>query len=235
MDTRKVLKNTAIGLAAGAGAALAGYATLVAMNRANYGKVKPPKHGATDALLDRFMPDPEVAERHAIYVNAPADVAMATAKELELMKSPVIRAIIRARELVLGGEPDTRPHPEGLLEQVLSIGWVVLAEQPGREIVMGAVTQPWIANPVFRPVPAEEFAAFDEPDYVKIVWTLRADPIDDRRSIFRTETRARATDTRARTRFRNYWSFVAPGVELIRMALLPALKRQAEARRPVAA
>lgn len=235
MDGRKVLKNTAIGLAAGAGAAVAGYAALVAINRARYGKVKSPTGAARDSLLDRFMPDPEVAERHAIYVNAPADVVIEAAKDLELMKSPVVRAIIRARELVLGGEPDTRPHPSHLLEQMLSIGWVVLAEQPGREVVLGAVTQPWVANPVFRSVPADEFAAFDEPDYVKIAWTLCAKPIDDRRSIFRTETRARATDARAKTRFRNYWSLVAPGVELIRLALLPSVKWQAEQRTRVAA
>jgi hypothetical protein len=56
-----------------------------------------------------------------------------------------------------------------------SLGWGVLAEVPGGEIVMGAVTKPWTANPVFRALPPDAFATFDEPDYVKIVWTLRAD------------------------------------------------------------
>jgi hypothetical protein len=51
----------------------------------------------------------------------------------------------------------------------------VLAEVPGREVVVGAVTQPGYSNVVFRPLPPEEFIAFREPDYVKIVWTLRAD------------------------------------------------------------
>jgi hypothetical protein len=32
-------------------------------------------------------------------------------------------------------------------------------------------------------------AAFNDPDYVKIVWTLRADPVDATHSVFRTETR----------------------------------------------
>ena len=68
-----------------------------------------------------------------------------------------------------------------------SIGWGVLAEVTGREIVMGAVTQPWRANVVFRPLPPGEFSAFKEPDYVKVVWTLRADPAGTSRSIFRTE------------------------------------------------
>ena len=142
----------------------------------------------------------------------------------------MIRAIIKARELALGGEPDARPHPATLLEQMQSIGWVVLAERPGREIVLGSVTRPWETAPVFRSIPPAEFREFAEPGYVKIAWTLSVDPIDDKRSTFHTETRVCTTDHDAREHFRNYWSFVAPGVELIRVAMLRPLKRAAETR-----
>ena len=50
-----------------------------------------------------------------------------------MLSSPLIRGIFRARELALGGTPDARQHPTALLDQMLSIGWVVLAERPGRE------------------------------------------------------------------------------------------------------
>ena len=230
MKGRQIIKNAATGVAAAAAMAAAGYAALVVFNRAKYGKVKGCADGAEHSLLDQFIPDPEIAEHHQIDVNAPADVVMATAKEMEFLKSPVIRAIVKARELALGGEPDTREHPTALLDQMLSIGWVILAERPGREIVLGAVTQPWQAAPVFRPVPAGEFRDFAEPGYVKIAWTLAADPIDETRSRFRTETRACTTDADARRRFRTYWSFVAPGVEVIRMAMLQPLRCAAEKR-----
>jgi len=65
---------------------------------------------------------------------------------------------------------------------------------------------------------------------VKIVWTLRADRVDDERSIFHTETRVCTTDAEARARFRKYWSYVAPGVILIRGAILRPLRRAAEQR-----
>ena len=125
-------------VAATAAIAAAGYAALVVFNRAKYGKVKGPADGAKDSLLDQFIPDPGVVEHHQIDIDAPADVVMATAREMELLKSPVIRAIVKARELALGGEPDKREHPTALLDQMLSIGWVVLAERPGREMVLGA-------------------------------------------------------------------------------------------------
>jgi hypothetical protein len=79
-------------------------------------------------------------------------------------------------------------------------------------------------------VPAGEIEAFREPGYAKIAWSLRADPVGDDRSIFHTETRVSTTDREAREHFRRYWSFVAPGVALIRIAMLRPLKRDAERR-----
>lgn len=230
MTARQMLKYTKFGVAAGAALAAAGYGAMVVMNRAKYGGAQGLTDPGKDSLLDRFIPEPEVLEHHQIAIHAPADVVLATAKEMELLKSPVVRAIIRARELALGGEPDARLHPAGLLAQMISIGWVVLSERAGREVVLGAVTQPWDAKPVFRSIPADQFREFAEPGYVKIAWTLRADPIDHEHSIFHTETRVCTTDTDARDRFRTYWSFVAPGVELIRLAMLRPLRRSAERR-----
>ena len=230
MTPREIIKNTARGLAVGAGLAAIGYGAMVAYHRARYGRVKGSAPAAEDSLIDNFIPEPEVVEHHQIGVSAPADVVLDTAKDLEVMNSPVIRAVFRLRELALGGEPDTRPHPTRLLPQMQSIGWVVLAEIPGREIVFGTVTQPWQAAPVFRSIPAAEFRDFAEPGYVKIVWTLRAEPIGESRSVFHTETRVCTTDAEARDRFRRYWSFVAPGVELIRLVMLRPLKHDAERR-----
>jgi hypothetical protein len=62
------------------------------------------------------------------------------------------------------------------------------------------------------------------------VWTLRVDPVGESRSVFHTETRVCTTDADARNRFRRYWSFVAPGVELIRLVMLQPLKHDAERR-----
>jgi hypothetical protein len=136
--------------------------------------------------------------------------------------------IFKARQILLGSEPDAAARPRGLLALTKSIGWGVLAEIPGREVVMGAVTQPWRANVVFRPLAPDEFAAFNEPDHVKIAWTLRADALSPNGSIFRTETRAVATDAAARAKFRRYWSLLSPGIIVIRWASLRPLKARAE-------
>jgi len=142
----------------------------------------------------------------------------------------VVRAVIRAREILLGATPDTRRHSGGLLAETQSLGWGVLAEVPERQIVVGAVTKPWEANVTFRALPPDQFAAFNEPGYVKIAWTIRADAISETESVFRTETRAIATDPDARTRFRRYWSFLSPGIIVIRWALLDPVRSEAERR-----
>ena len=217
-------------VAAGLGVAAATYAGSAAFTWYRYGTPRPGAPDEVDPLLDRFMATYEVVERHNVRVRAPAEITLTAAYEQNLLGSPVIRAIFRARELALGSTPDERARPRALLPQMLALGWGVLAEVPGREIVMGAVTKPWDPNPRFRAIDPEHFAAFDEPDYVKIVWSLRADAIGPHESIFRTETRAVATDDLARLTFRRYWALVSPGIALIRRASLGPLKADAERR-----
>jgi len=215
------------------GLAVTGYAAYVGVAWYRYGLAAAPVSDETDALLDDFMPEYEVAERHHVRVAAPAEITLSAAAETDLQQSPIIRGIFNLRVLVLGADPDEVTRPRGLLAQTTSLGWGVLAEKPGREIVVGAVTQPWMANVVFRGLPPDDFRAFHEPGYVKIVWTLRADPVSLRESIFRTETRVATTDVAARTKFRWYWARFSPGIVVIRRAALTLLKADAEGRAQV--
>jgi hypothetical protein len=218
-------------MAAGAGLAAGAYAAYVGIAWCRYGRATGmKKDDEADAVLDRFMPVYEVRGRHHIRVAAPAAITFAAAREMDLLQSPAVRAIIRGRELILGATPDDRARPRGLLAEVQALGWGVLAEVPDREVVVGAVTRPWEANVVFRALPPDEFAAFDVPGYVKIAWTLRADPIGPDESLFSTETRVATTDPVARERFRRYWSFFSPGMSLIRWLSLGPLKIDAQRR-----
>ena len=217
-------------VAAACGAAAAAYATYVGITWFRYGNVTPPTAEEEDSLLDRFLPAYEIVERHQIRVAAPAAMTLDVARDTELQASPVVRTIIRAREVILGASPDDRRRPRGLLAETQSLGWGVLADIPGREVVVGAVTRPWEAYVTFHALPPDQFAAFKEAGYVKIAWTIRADPITASESVFRTETRAFATDPTARARFRRYWSFLSPGIIVIRWAVLGPVKREAERR-----
>lgn len=228
MKKRKVIRIAAGVATASAAIAAVGYAALAAGAWMRFGRAtRAGTPDEQDAMLDVFVPVYDVVERHHIVVEAPAPVTLECARNLDMADACVSRALFKARELLLGAKPMPLP-PGGMLPVMLQVGWGVLDEAPGHEIVMGAVTRPWEPNPVFRRVPAAEFAAFNEPGYVKIAFTLRADPVAAETSIFRTETRAVATDERARTLFRRYWSMVSPGVALIRIAMLEPIKAAAE-------
>jgi hypothetical protein len=210
--------------------AAAGYASLVAAAYFRYGDPPGQPEGfGPDRVLDRFMARYEVVERHSVRVRAPAHITLTAALEQDLQGSRVVRTIFKARELMLGSTAMAR-RPNPLLAELLSLGWRVLTEVPGREVVLGTVTRPWDADVVFHPVPPDQFVSFQEPGFVKIVVSFRADPVSGNESMFRTETRAVATDGGARVRFRRYWSFVSPGVALIRRVSLWSLKTDTERR-----
>ncbi|MGE3512994.1 MAG: hypothetical protein AB7N65_29375 [Vicinamibacterales bacterium] len=212
----------------GLGAAAAGYLACVIATWLQYGRVAPPGRGEVDPLLDSVMPDYEVVERHQIRVRAPASRVFALALAANLQHSWVVRSIFRAREFVLGARPDRAWSSQGLLADVQKMGWRVLASRPDHEVVVGAVTQPWLADVTFRGLEPDAFRTFREPDFVKIAWTLRVHAAGPSYTILRTETRVVATDAQARRKFRGYWARFSPGIVLIRWFMLHQTKVEAE-------
>lgn len=218
----------------GAGTAIGAYLATVGLAWARYGHTRPAADAAAlgnlDVLLDRFIPHYDIVERHHVRVAAPADVTLQAARDIDLSHSPVVRAIFKGREWIMRSHGPTAPPSQGFVADMQAIGWGVLADEPGHELVMGGVTKPWEANPTFRALPPDDFRHFDEPGLVKIAFTLRADPLAADRSVFRTETRAVATDQIAREKFKTYWAFLSPGIVLIRWAMLRPVKTAAERR-----
>jgi hypothetical protein len=182
------------------------------------------------ALLDRFVPQPDMRERHEITIRAPARIVFDVARNFDMHSIPMVQAIFWIRGKVLGARAPAGNRPTGLVDETLSMGWGRLAEEPGRFFVAGAVCQPWQADVAFSPIPPEQFASFAGPDRVKIAWTLEAEALEPALTRFASETRAVATDDKARVKFRRYWRLARIGIVMIRRLLLPALRRQAERR-----
>jgi hypothetical protein len=181
------------------------------------------------SVLDHFIPRPFVRERYEITVNAPADIVFETACDFDLLSIPIVRAIFRLRAVLMRAARPPR-HWTGLVAETRALGWGALLQAPDRLHVAGAVCQPWIGNVVFTPIPPERFASYSEPDMVKIVWTIEAEPLGPGRTRLATETRVEPTDLAARRKFRHYWRKAGMGIVLIRWLGLPAIRRKAERR-----
>ncbi|BDG01486.1 hypothetical protein [Anaeromyxobacter oryzae] len=179
--------------------------------------------------IDRFMPERDIRERAEAVVRAPAELVFEVARSMDVQSIPLVHAIFWARSKLLRATAPPR-EPKGIVEETLGLGWGVLSERPGREIVMGAFTRPWEANVVFTALPPDRFAAFADPGVVKIAWTIEAEPVGAARTRIATETRAVATDDDARRRFRRYWRRFGAGAVLIRWLILARVRHEAERR-----
>jgi hypothetical protein len=213
------------GVAAASAALYGGYA---AVTYARYGRGS--ESTRRSGPLDAFLPDFEVRDAHRRKVQAPADVVFGAAHQVSLVDSRLARTIFGLRELPERLRGRHIPHRERtpLLEEVRTLGWSELAREPGRHVVLGAVTQPWRADVEFRGLPLEEFRSFSEPGYAKIVWSIEVEPLAATSSLLHTETRVSTTDESSRQKFRRYWSLLSPGVILIRFEMLRLIKAAAE-------
>ena len=182
-------------------------------------------------LIDKYMPGFDVQHSAEVRVDTEPGKTYAALRALDLEKSWIVRLLFTLRTLparVLGKEPapERSNVQRTFLESALKMGWVILEEVAGQELVAGAVTQPWVANVIFRGLPPDEFVGFDEPGYTKIVWNIAARTCKGGGTIASTETRVLATDAESRRRFRRYWFLFCPGIRLIRRVALAQLRRE---------
>jgi hypothetical protein len=165
-------------------------------------------------LLDELVPAWDFDERHGIRADAPAERLLQAVREVTPADAPLLRRLFAVRGIRAAADV---PVVEGMLRG----GFLLLGERPD-ELVAGAVGRPWRVWERARR--DADFAAFDEPGYVKMAVGFLA-----RDGELVTETRVRATDDDARRRFRPYWLVVRPASGLTRRSWLAAARRRAEA------
>ena len=159
------------------------------------------------ALIDEVLPRCDVRLRHAALFRVPADEAFRTALGLDVLRHPLVRALVAARALPLGA---TGPRTLRIADLTgPPFGWSVLAERPDTELVLATLARPRRlgAPPPAQPATREEFAAFAAPGYVKIVLAVRAVSQCPAAAVLAVETRVAATDAASARRFRRYWRY----------------------------
>ncbi len=114
------------------------------------------------------------------------------------------------------------------LDDAVRVGFVLLADEPGVELVLGAIARPWQRRGADVRVAPGEFAAFAEPGYAKLALSFRATPVRGVTHLS-TETRVRCTDAESRAAFLRYWRVVGLFSAFIRRRWLALAKRAAQA------
>jgi hypothetical protein len=155
--------------------------------------------------LDSYLPSYEFATRHEVAVQADSARADRALREVTFREVPLVRGLLFARGL------GTRRGDDTLLASMVPRA-TVLEDVPGEGIVLSLTGQFWRLR-----------GRGPEPPATAVI-DFRARP-----GGLTTETRVHVPDPRARRKFARYWRVVRPFSGLIRVLVLRAAKRRAEA------
>ncbi len=175
-------------------------------------------------LIDDFLPDYDVCERHQIKVHAPLQEVYAAVRQLDLSEAKLSMLLFRLRGL----RACLRPSSQFNLDHFLQMGFILLGEKPEEELVLGLVGQFWKPSGELRRLNPENFRSFNERGYAKAVWNFSLSVRPDQTVLLETETRVKCLDETSRRRFRFYWMMIGGFSGLIRRDVLRAIKRNAE-------
>jgi len=177
--------------------------------------------------LDAFVSVWQFNEFHTIRIAAPPERVFDAVRRVRADEIALFRTLTWIRR---GG----RPLPESILnagdrEPLIDVatrsGFVRLADDPPRELVIGTVVA---APPGTKgPLTPEFFAKQHPPGFALAAMNFAVRPDQSGGSIVTTETRVFATSEGTRRRFAVYWRFIYPGSAIIRRMWLRAIERRA--------
>ncbi len=186
--------------------------------------------------LDQFAPVYQFHEFHSIRIAAPKEQVYRALKSVTAEEIALFRTLTWLRRFGLPGpESILNPPPHvPLLNVATRTSFLVLAEEPDREIVLGTlVAAPPGWRPSGKPTP-DGFRAFfvttNHPGFALAAMNFRIEDAGPAACTLTTETRVYATDASTRRRFALYWRVIYPGSALIRRMWLRAIARRAESR-----
>jgi hypothetical protein len=182
--------------------------------------------------LDLLIPTPRLLERDFANLAASSQRVWELVRHRDLARSALVRALFAVRTIPDRFHTGARSEPMQLSIDLLRSspekpGFQILDEQAPREITVGAIGKVWHLDiPFVHVADAKSFAAFSEPDYVKVAWSIRIEPIGTGGSRLCIEVRVDATDDNAWRKFRRYFRLIGPGSRFIRHTLLRSLSRE---------
>ena len=174
--------------------------------------------------IDEFLPNYDFCAAYEIRIDAPTSVVYECLLRSDFSELWLVRVLMTLRS---GKRLPRNRVPSDLRRRLQGTGFVMLAEVPGDELVIGVAGRFW------RPdggrcmgLTADDFTEFSRPGYAKVAWNfkLRADSTES--TVLSTETRIKCFGA-AFWKFRLYWTVVGPFSGLMRKAILKQIKTAA--------
>jgi hypothetical protein len=178
------------------------------------------------SLINELLPDHDFHAAYRIRIKSPSAVVCQRLLVTDFNEIWIVRALMSLRS---GKRIRRNPVPCDLRQRLQGTGFVILAEIPNHEMVIGVAGRFW------RPdgercldLAASDFTGFSRPGYAKAAWNFRLRSETPESTILSTETRIKCYGQSAFWKFRLYWSMIGPFSGLIRKAILQQIKAESE-------
>ena len=187
-------------------------------------------------LIDRYLPVCEVTRIEHMVIEAEPEQTYAALRRLDFMqvRLPGVRLLTWLRDLPLRLVRLLYRHEYPLssrtltLDDIVRTDWVLLGEELGAEIVIGAVGKFWKPVIEWQRVAAVDFANFNRPGYAKLAFNFSLRPYGEKRSLLSYEARTATTDEASHASFRRYWRIIGPFAGYLMRGALATIKADAE-------
>ena len=191
-------------------------------------------------LIESALPAFDAVRTEHLVIPGDVPTACAAVRGADFMRawreSPAVRALFGARSLAeravaaaRGRSAAEPPQPASLrLSDLTDHGeWVLLGEDPPREIAFGAIGRFWGGETVWLEIDTDEFAAFARAGFARIACNFSVRPYGPGHSLVSYECRTQATDAASRRAFMRYWRPLSPFVGVVLRAQLGVVASEA--------
>jgi len=182
--------------------------------------------------IDEFAPQFHFREHHEAVVAATPERVFAAIKSVSADEIRLFQLFTSIRRFGRPGPESimNAPQRKPILDVATQTTFLLLAENPPREIVVGTLVA---SPPGFRPPSkptGDAFKAITQPGFAKATMNFLVTDLGNGSTRVDTETRVFATDDRTLRLFTAYWRIIFPGSSILRGTWLTAIKQRAEGR-----
>jgi hypothetical protein len=180
---------------------------------------------ASKCRLDEFMPEWKVRSAHRIMIHGSVADVYRALQSVDFSASKVISTLMAVRSFGRHSPPaSNRP----LIERLAARGFMLLAEDAQREVVLGVIGRFWLpVGNICMTVSSDDFVPFRTKGFAKAAWNISLHPAGENTEL-RTQTRVLPLGPWAMILFRSYWFFVGPFSGWIRREMLRLVKQRVE-------
>ncbi|HKV72961.1 MAG TPA: hypothetical protein VJN95_00460 [Gemmatimonadales bacterium] len=192
-------------------------------------------------LLDIWMPEYDTTATYGTTVAAPAEQVYQAILATDFGRHPLVAFLMGIRLLpglltrpreTLHRLREREERATRSLGSMVGANFVLLQADPPRELVLGITGRFWTLAASLSATDPATFRELPPAGTARAAWNFSVTPLAQGGCRLATETRVRCADDATRRQFRRYWTLVAPGSGLIRIAILGRIRKSALSLKP---